>query len=207
MWFLGGTLKFLRHKLEERDNVKMSIKKKCDLGVDEGGKVRKNIFPKYRANVEEGYGTIYDGVYEYYCNNCKNIIVNDRYRITNKEDFDLCSNCFFYFMDDIEFDGKFTYTIRNERDAELREIDRLINIIFRDYNNDEEGIMIDFNDFLSAKLLKGYNHTIWRYESLRNWLKIFNSYTLHKFTQFHFYKKNKYIKKSYEYNWPNISIY
>ena len=205
MWFLGGTIKFLKHK-SDNENIKISITKYLN-NIEENNNIDYIKFPKYRANVEEGYGTIEDGVFEYFCNNCMNTITKNRYRITNKEDYDLCDECFYEYIYSDNFDNKFTYTIRNELDAENREINNLVNIIFRDYNNSSEGIKIDFSHFLISKLMKKYQHYIWSCNHLSCWMKKFNSYTLHKFTQSHFYKNNIRIKTTDEYFWPNTSVY
>ena len=51
-------------------------------------------FPFYRASVDEGVGLASEGNFEYDCDNCKREINFNRFHGQNKNNYDLCSECF-----------------------------------------------------------------------------------------------------------------
>jgi len=143
-------------------------------------------FPFFRASVDEVIGLKCEGNFEYYCNNCNKDIESNRFHALNKNDYDLCSNCFIKLKKNMP-DISFSMTQGIESDAEYLESDRLAKKIINDYLNNIKYAHKDFNSFLEKCNLTFYSSKV--LVNFYSYLNKFNSYTLYLFTQSKFYIK------------------
>ena len=160
----------------------VSILKSTKKDIKKNSVNAEKEFPRFRASVEEGVGLITDGIFEYYCNECKvQPIKSYRHHAINKEDFDICEICLINNTDKYA-EYKFKTTLGDEHLAESQEINYIVNMIFKNYNNNPNIILMDFNGFLNLYYnLKQYKFD--NHPDLVSWLKCFNSYTLNLFTK------------------------
>ena len=170
--FASATKSFFSNiKKEEKDKVSVIEKK----------------FPRFRASVDEGIGTREDGIYDYFCNICLQIIQTHRHHFTECQDYDLCESCLLNNINEL-YKYNIKTTIHNEQIAEFKEVNYLYNKIFNDYYKMKKNIITDFNFFLLFCNLKNYQQ--FNPNIVEEWLKNFNSYTLHLFTISNYYKRN-----------------
>ncbi len=187
MFWLGKIVAILKSTKKEKKIKSANVEKE---------------FPRFRASVEEGLGLITDGIFEYYCNECKVLPIKSyRHHALNKEDFDICEICLINNIDKYS-EYKFKTTLGDEHLAECQEINYIVNMIFKNYNNDANIILMDFNDFLNLCNLKKYKFD--KHPDLESWLKCFNSYTLNLFTKSKYYKKRKPLPKYNFGGYPKI---
>ena len=111
-------------------------------------------FPFYRASVDEGIGLALDGNFEYFCDNCKREIDFNRFHGQNKDNYDLCAECFVKLKKTMP-EVIFSMTQGAEVNAENLEADRLANKIINDYGDLNESLE-DFNYFLKISNMKNY---------------------------------------------------
>ena len=164
----------------------------------------EKTFPRFRASVDEGIGTVQDGVFEYYCNLCSKIIIGHRHNFIECLDYDLCEYCL---LNNIEECSKYKIksTLRDEQLAEYKEINYLVDKIINTYYKQYINIVNDFNEFLLFCRVGQY-----RYQSqygVVRWLENFNSYTLNLFTVSEYYKKRNFKPSKKYFLYPSSTIY
>ena len=145
-------------------------------------------FPFYRASVDEGLGLASEGNYEYTCDNCKFEISVNRFHAKNKDNYDLCPECFVKLKKTMP-EVKFFMTQGSESNAENLEADRSAKKIINDYCNNLNDSLIHFNNFLRVSNLNDY--TLPSVNNYYIYLRKFNSFTLNSFLQSKFNFKNK----------------
>ena len=91
-------------------------------------------FPFFRASVDEGIGLACEGNFEYHCNHCNKDIESNRLHALNKNDYDLCEECFVKLKKNIP-EISFSKTQGLETNAEYLESDKLAKNIISDYLN------------------------------------------------------------------------
>jgi hypothetical protein len=153
-------------------------------------------FPFFRASVDEGIGLACEGNFEYHCNHCNKDIESNRLHALNKNDYDLCEECFVKLKKNIP-EISFSKTQGLETNAEYLESDKLAKNIISDYLNNTKYAHKDFNYFLEICNLQFYSSKL--VINFYSYLRKFNSYTLYLFTQSKFYIK-KYNESLYNKN-------